>query len=155
MDLPIDKLEKYMKLTQNIATIFSKDPSTKVGALFLSNKSHRVLSMGYNGMPRGFDETITSRWCRPIKYMYVEHAERNAIYNACRSGVPLEDSTAFVTLFPCTDCIRAMIQSGVKMIVTLEITDDVSEQWRENFKYSMEIANECGIVVKFLKDVNK
>jgi dCMP deaminase len=151
MDLSNDKIKKYMDLTNSIANIFSKDPSTKVGALFISNTSHRVLTMGYNGMPRGFDETIDERWKRPEKYMYVEHAERNAIYNACRNGVQLEDSTAFVTLFPCTDCIRAMIQSGVKMIVSLEITDDVSEQWRENFKYSMEIAKECGIVVKFIK----
>ena len=150
MDLSHDKIKKYMDLTSSIANIFSKDPSTKVGALFISNTSHRVLTMGYNGMPRGFDETKDERWKRPEKYMYVEHAERNAIYNACRSGVPLEDSTAFVTLFPCTDCIRAMVQCGVKRIVTYELTDKVSEQWRKNFEYSMEIAKECGIIIEFI-----
>lgn len=141
-----EKCRKYLKLAESMASGFSKDPSTKVGALFLAKNSHQILSMGYNGMPRGFNETLVTRWERPQKYIYVEHAERNAIYNACRNGVSLEDSIAVVTLFPCPDCMRAIIQSGVSCIITYSPVN-ASEKWEDLFKYSKEMADECGVVI--------
>jgi dCMP deaminase len=150
LTLSDDKCRKYLLLAQETANIFSKDQSTKVGAIFLANDSHHIISMGYNGMPRGFDETKKERWERPVKYKYVEHAERNAIYNACRNGSSLEDSIAIVTLFPCCDCMRAIIQSGVKAIVTPTIPDNISEEWKESFHYSKEMADECQIYIKMI-----
>lgn len=79
-----DKAIKYFKLANYQADLFSKDTSKKVGALFLAPESLQILSLGFNGFPRGIDETNTERWKYPNKKFHVEHAERNAIYNACR-----------------------------------------------------------------------
>ena len=96
----------------------SKDPSTKVGCVIVGS-DNAVLSMGFNGFPRGIDETITERWERPEKYNWVEHAERNAIYNAARHGINLSGARAYLNWEPkpCADCTRALIQSGIKEII--------------------------------------
>ena len=144
-----DKAIKYFKLAKYQAEIFSKDPNQKVGAILLAPESLQILSLGYNGMPRNIDESKGERWARPIKYKYVEHAERNAVYNACRHGTPLEGSIAVVTLFPCCDCARALLQSGVTMVVS-ETPDFSHPRWGEDFKISMEMFQEAGIELVML-----
>lgn len=146
-----DKKLKYFQLASHLAENFSKDTSTKVGAIFLAPDSHQILSMGYNGMPRHFDESQPNRWERPKKYMYVEHAERNAIYNACRNGVSLENSIAFITLFPCADCMRGLIQSGVKSIITQKPNLEC-DRWGSHFEASLEMAQECGITLHYINE---
>lgn len=99
----------------------SKDPSTKVGCV-LVGEHNQVLSVGYNGFPRGVggdDDPNGKRWERPIKYQFVEHAERNAIYNAARSGVSLDGAKAYLNWepVPCADCTRGLIQSGICEII--------------------------------------
>ncbi len=96
----------------------SKDSNTQVGACIVSREK-KILSLGYNGMPTGCDDDDMP-WERdgdPIntKYMYVCHAELNAILN--RGDVSLSDSILYVTLFPCNECAKAIIQSGIKEIV--------------------------------------
>jgi dCMP deaminase len=138
-----------------MANEFSKDESTKVGALFLKPNTLNILSIGYNGFPRGVNEKIKSRWKRPLKYKYVEHAERNAIYNAALHETCLEDSILFVTMFPCCDCARAIIQSGVKVLITLdfdEYSKDKQKRWNDDWKISMEMFDEVGIKVILLKN---
>lgn len=99
----------------------SKDPNSKVGAVLVS-QDHRVLSLGYNGMPTGIDESKLS-WEREAdnildtKYPYVCHAELNAILN---SNHNLKNSICYVTLFPCNDCAKAIIQSGISKVIYLE-----------------------------------
>lgn len=98
----------------------SKDPNTQVGACIV-NKEHKILSMGYNGMPSGCEDDLMP-WGRdeePLesKYMYVCHAELNAILNY--GGGSLKDAIVYVTLFPCNECAKAIIQSGIKEIVYL------------------------------------
>ena len=99
----------------------SKDPSTKVGACIVdSNK--KVVSIGYNGMPRHIhDDDLT--WNKgeglDSKYLYVCHAEFNAILNT-RDGSALEGCTLYVTLFPCNECTKAVIQTGIKEVVYLD-----------------------------------
>jgi dCMP deaminase len=75
--------------------------------------------MGFNGFPRGVEEYDTERWQRPEKYHWIEHAERNAIYNAARHGIKLEGARVYLNWEPkpCADCTRALIQVGVKEIV--------------------------------------
>ena len=98
----------------------SKDPNTKVGACIVSS-DHKVLSLGYNGMPTGVDDNKipwkshkdTTSFLES-KYPYVCHAELNAILN---SNHDLKGSTCYVTLFPCNECAKAIIQSGIKKIV--------------------------------------
>jgi len=96
----------------------SKDPSTKVGCVIVGD-DNAILSMGFNGFPRGVDEYHDSRWARPEKYHWVEHAERNAIYNAARNGINLNNSRAYLNWEPkpCADCTRALIQVGVKEVI--------------------------------------
>lgn len=95
----------------------SKDPSTQVGAIIVGpNKEQR--SGGYNGLPRGVDDSQPERWTRPDKLAWCEHAERNAIFNAARIGVSCDGCTLYVSsLPPCADCARAIIQSGIVEVV--------------------------------------
>lgn len=99
----------------------SKDPNTKVGACIV-DQEHKVVSNGYNGMPTGIDEEKLS-WNRgeglDSKYLYVCHAEFNAILNT-RDGAALKGCTLYVTLFPCNECTKAIIQKGIKEVVYLD-----------------------------------
>lgn len=105
-------------LQANLIAQKSKDPSTKVGCVIVSD-DNAILSMGFNGFPRGIDETYADRWKRPEKYFWVEHAERNAIYNAARHGISLNGARAYLNWEPkpCADCTRALIQVGIKEII--------------------------------------
>jgi dCMP deaminase len=124
----------------------SNDPSTKVGCVFLRNGI--VISEGCNAFPQGVHET-KDRWQRPDKYVWVEHAERNAIYKAARTGVSLDGSVAACTLFPCADCARAMIQVGVKkLIVKKPNMNDV--QW--GFDVAEQMFLEAGVELEYHKD---
>ena len=98
----------------------SKDPSTQVGAC-IANRDHKILSVGYNGMPTGCSDDVMA-WERdgsPLdtKYLYVCHAELNAILN--NDGGSLKGAIIYVTLFPCNECAKAIIQSGVKEVLYL------------------------------------
>jgi len=102
-----------------IAAQRSKDPSTQVGACIV-NKKNRVIGVGYNGFPNGCsDEELP--WDRDgdslnTKYLYVCHAEKNAIFN---SAGDLDGATIYVSLFPCNVCAQDIIQSGIKHVVYL------------------------------------
>ena len=142
--IPLEKAKKYFELANHLATLFSKDPNTKVGALFLAPKSLQILTLGYNGFPRGIDETQLTRWERPNKYFYVSHAEANCVANACRHGTPLENSIAVVTMFPCTTCAKLMIQAGINTLVTTT-PNFQCDRWGIEFKCSFEMFQEAGI----------
>lgn len=146
-----DKAIQYHKLACCLAQEFSKDPSTQVASILLAPDSLQVLSLGYNGMPRGINETVAERWERPRKYQFVEHAERNALYNACRRGTPLEGCICVVTMFPCTDCARALIQSGVKTLVAPR-PDIQDPRWGGQFETSMEMFQEVGMDLMLLEN---
>ena len=95
----------------------SKDPSTKVGACIV-NQDKKIVGIGYNGFPAGCSDDVFP-WDREgdyleCKYPYVVHAEPNAILN---STVPLKGATIYVTLFPCNECAKLIIQSGIREIV--------------------------------------
>lgn len=97
----------------------SKDPATQVGACIV-NEQKRIVGIGYNGFPIGVDDDSfpwgkEDEWLNS-KYPYVVHAEPNAILNAT---VPLTNATLYVTLFPCNDCAKLIIQSGIKKVVYL------------------------------------
>lgn len=95
----------------------SKDPNTQVGACII-NQDKRIIGIGYNGLPRGCDDA-TFPWGKignfeDTKYPYVVHAEANAILNATTS---LQNATIYVTLFPCHECSKLIIQSGIKKVI--------------------------------------
>lgn len=99
----------------------SKDPSTQVGACIV-DPYHKVVSIGYNGMPRGVDDDQIP-WGHgeglDSKYLYVCHAEFNAILNT-RDGSALQGCRIYVTLFPCNECAKAIVQTGIKEIIYLD-----------------------------------
>jgi dCMP deaminase len=144
-----DKLNKFYQLAVFQADLFSKDPSKKVCALFIAPETYQILSAGYNGMPRGIDEKIESRWERPIKYKYVVHAETNGIYNSSLNGVSLKNSICIVTMFPCSNCAKALIQVGVKKVITQEPNLE-HERWGEDFKYSLELLKEVNMDIFYV-----
>ena len=110
--------DEYFMAMAKLSALRSKDPNTKVGACIV-DQDHKVVSNGYNGMPRGIDETKVS-WNKgeglDSKYLYVCHAEFNAILNT-RNGSALKGCTLYVTLFPCNECVKAIIQTGIKEVV--------------------------------------
>lgn len=140
------KARKYLSIAHAIADL-SKDMSTKVGALVLG-KAHEVLSVGYNGAPRGCsaDEDERGR-LRPEKYFWFSHAELNAITNAARVGTPLGGGVLVVTHFPCMDCARAIVQAGIERVVVPRPTPDFLSRWEEHYSRSLKLFDECGVEV--------
>ena len=110
--------DEYFMGVAMLAARRSKDPNTQVGACIVSN-DNIIISTGYNGMPKGCsdDEFPWGREGAETKYPYVVHAELNAILNA--NGRDLRGSRLYVALFPCNECAKAIIQSGVKEVLYL------------------------------------
>ncbi len=110
--------DEYFMGIAMLAAKRSKDPSTQVGACIVSPENI-IISTGYNGMPKGCsdDEFPWGREGAEAKYPFVVHAELNAILNA--NGRDLRDSRVYVALFPCNECAKAIIQSGVKEVLYL------------------------------------
>jgi dCMP deaminase len=123
----------------------SKDRSTKVGCVIVG-PNHEVRTTGYNGFCRGIDDNMDYRHDRPEKYFWAEHAERNAIYNAARNGIRLEDCTLYSTVFPCADCARAIIQSGIKTVVSPEYKNETRIS-SDSYERSKMMFNETGVEV--------
>jgi len=109
--------DEYFMSMAHLAALRSKDPSTQVGACIV-NSSNRVVGIGYNGMPSGCNDDEFP-WERDgltneTKYPYVVHAELNAILNSIQN---LSNCRIYVSLFPCNECAKAIIQSGIKEII--------------------------------------
>lgn len=112
--------DEYFMASALLAAQRSKDPSTQVGACIVS-PSNRILSVGYNGFPYGCSDDVFpwEKSSEPLKnkHLYVCHAELNAILN--NPGVQLKGSRIYVTLFPCNECCKAIIQSGISEVIYL------------------------------------
>lgn len=110
--------DEYFMGVAILSGMRSKDPNTQVGACIVS-ADNKILSMGYNGLPRGCsdDEFPWSREGDPLnnKYIYTAHSELNAILNY--RGGSLEGAKMYVSLFPCNECAKAIIQAGIKEVV--------------------------------------
>jgi len=130
--------KRFFELASHVAG-WSKDPSTKVGAVIVNDK-RQVLGMGYNGFPRGVNDFAPRYENREAKLMFVAHAERNALDNTFADS---EGATLYSTLFPCTDCAKGIIQRGIKRVVT---TQPSETQWqRFNCEFSKIMFNEAGV----------
>ena len=105
--------DRFLALAEHIAE-WSYDPSTKVGAVIVDDK-HRVISMGYNGFPRGVRDLSRRYADKETKHLYVCHAERNALDNAPMS---VEGCTMYVALLPCNECAKSIIQNGIAKVIT-------------------------------------
>lgn len=131
----------------------SKDPSTKIGAVIVTDNV--LISEGYNGFCRKVNDDVIERWKRPAKYSFVEHGERNAVYNAARNGIRTLNSVMYTQGLPCVDCARAVIQAGINKII-------LHKQWEDHFykltingrtwteDISAEMFQEAGVTVEYL-----
>lgn len=120
----------------------SKDPSSRIGAVFV--RDNNILSIGWNGFPRGIADTPERLNHRETKYKYVVHAEMNGIYNATHNGVSLNGSTLYVYGFPtCDKCALGLIQVGVKRVVVQY--DEIPERWKDSFDLAKDLFKEAGI----------
>lgn len=136
--------DKYFMGVALLSAMRSKDPGTQVGACIVNSKK-RIVGIGYNGFPYGVEDDAfpwnkDGEWL-DTKYPYVVHAEPNAILN---STVSLDNSTLYVTLFPCNECAKLIIQSGIKELVFLE--DKYHDQ--ESFTASRRMFDSAKIVYR-------
>ncbi len=141
--------DQYFMGVALLSAMRSKDPATQVGACII-NKKKRIVGIGYNGFPYGVEDDDynwdkSDNWL-DSKYPYVVHAEPNAILNAT---VSLEDSTLYVTLFPCNECAKLIIQSGIKEVVYLE--DKYHE--RESFVASRRMFDSANVIYRTMEKV--
>lgn len=138
--------DEYFMGIAKLSALRSKDPNTQVGACIVS-EDNKILSMGYNGMPIGCDDDEFP-WNRDSedpydnKYYYSTHSELNAILNY--RGGSLEGAKIYVTLFPCNECAKAIIQCGIKKV----IFDDNKYEDTSSVKASERMFKSAGVEVE-------
>lgn len=142
---------RFLELAYQIG-LWSKDRSTRVGAVIVG-PDLEIRSTGYNGFPRGVNDDVDERHERPQKYLWTEHAERNAIYNAARFGTPLKGCTLYLMWFPCADCARAIVQVGITNLVSMRVPDWDHERWGTSFRCADTILREGGVAIRFGEDL--
>ena len=132
----------FLGLAANVST-WSLDPSTKVGAVIV-DEDKRVVSVGYNGFPKGVkdNERLNDR---VLKYQMVVHAEANAILFARGS---VEGCTIYTFPFmPCSNCASLLIQSGIKKVVSVPSTE---KRWESNFNIAKDMFEEAGVSLEII-----
>ena len=138
--------DEYFMAIAEVVKLRSKDPNTKVGACIV--KDNKILSTGYNGFPRGCDDDKYP-WGKgnenevDNKYFYVVHAELNAILNSTQS---VKDSTIYVTLYPCNECAKAIIQSGIKKVIYKNINLSTEEK-KCKIQHTGQMFTDAGVEV--------
>lgn len=129
-------------------SLLSRD-ETKVGCVVADH--HGIVARGFNDLPAHVGRDI-HRLQRPEKYFWTEHAERNAIYFAARSGIRLHATVMAMTWYPCADCARAIIQSGIGRIVCGKRPDLSDPKWGADFARVERMLEEGGVPVRFICD---
>lgn len=143
--------DEYFMAIAKLSAERSKDPSTQVGACIVG-RDNRILSIGYNGAPNGYmdDEFPWEREGDNLttKYYYVVHAERNAILNYRGSRKDLENAKIYVALFPCNECAKEIIQSGIKEVIYL------SDKYADTDETiaSKRLFDKCGVTYRQMDD---
>lgn len=142
------KIYEAAMIAACVKALDSPDPSTQNGAVLI-NGSGDILAMGCNEFPRGVayhDE----RWERPLKYSIIEHAERNAIFAAARFGYPCDGMTLVCPYAACADCARAIVQAGIKTLVTLpRRIAHTNARWSETVRLADRMLLEAGVDLTF------
>jgi dCMP deaminase len=142
--------KRLVRLAGHVAE-WSSDPSTKVGSVIVG-PDNDVRALGYNGLPRNIDpdwELFQS----PLKSLWIEHAERNAIYSAARSGVALPGCRMYLSWFPCSDCARAIVQVGIVEVICVE-PDWGHAKWSEHFQQAKKILLAGSVKITFFKETD-
>ncbi|HSB16640.1 MAG TPA: deaminase [Bryobacteraceae bacterium] len=140
--------EYYLSICKIVATR-SKDPNTQIGSVIVG-PAHEIRTTGYNSFPRGIRDDVPERLERPTKYLWIEHAERNAICNAARCGTALDGCTLFVEIMPCMDCARAIVQAGIRQVVISgeRMAQYSSDYYNQHFGMVEVLFAEAGVAVR-------
>lgn len=135
----------------------STDPSTQNGAVLVDptdaiiRPCHQaVKAEGSNHFPMRVLNT-EERWQRPLKYSYVEHAERDVIYTAARLGIPTNGMTLYVPWYSCTDCARAIIEAGIARVVGhWEMYEQTPDRWKESVQIGLDMLAEANVRTDYI-----
>ena len=151
MDAPIreattDKM--YQDLCRK-ASESSADPDTRVGCVVV--RGAEVLALGCNTFPQGVEDHTGERSARPDKYLWIEHAERNAIYSAAYTGIRLAEARMYVDLMPCVECARAIIQAGISEVIVSadRMLSYTSDRYTEQHALAERMLAEAGLSVRW------
>jgi dCMP deaminase len=139
--------QRFMGLAAHVAG-WSKDPSTRVGCVVVG-PDREVRSTGFNGFPRGVEDTDSRLNDRELKYQLIVHAEENCFLHAARVGVSLHGCTAYSTLPSCTRCSVSAIQAGIRTIVFPEAAP-VPDRWRLDLERAQNVLEEAGVRVLWI-----
>lgn len=135
--------DRFMTMAEMVAT-WSQDPSTKVGAVIVDPARKRVVSMGYNGFPRGVDDNPLRLADRFERLSLTVHAELNSILHARE---PLDGFTIYVApLHPCSNCAAALIQAGIKRVVYRQ--PQFAARWEDSFNMASKVLTEAGVEIQ-------
>ena len=143
--------QRFIDMAYMVAS-WSKDPSTKCGAVITDDKN-RMLSIGFNGFPRGVDDDPERYNNREEKYKFVVHSEKNAILN---SRHDLDGATLYVVpMPPCSQCAAAIVQAGIKKVVTILPTEDQISRWELDFTVMRTIFEETGVEMIYFNKIDE
>lgn len=144
MNIDVSKWDRrYLELAQHIAR-WSRDPSTKVGAIIVNPHDKRVVSMGFNGFPRSIYDDEERYLNREIKYALIAHAERNALDQA---EMPVHGYWMYCTLCPCSECAKSIIQRGIQRVVCPIPTKEQEHRWGQSFTWTQRMFEEAGVTL--------
>ena len=137
-------------LEAELKAAYSKDQSTQVGAVIVNPHSNTIISSGWNGIPRGVDDTLAERSERPEKYLWYSHAEENAIANAAANGHATAGCTLYVTHMPCPSCARKIIGARLLDIIVPEyrFSEDDDLAARHKIDRSVAMFREAGVSLR-------
>ncbi len=141
---------RFMRLTDELAS-WSREKGKRVGAVIIDNENI-ICSTGFNGFPRGIDDSKDERHDRDsgAKHLWSTHAERNAIYNAARVGIPINGCRIYSSTFPCIECTKAIIQSGIKELITRNPNFN-DPRWGEEFRFAQSMLAESNVEITIYK----
>lgn len=136
---------RFMRITKEVRT-WSKDPSTKIGAIIVRDK--RILCTGYNGLPQGLEDSEERLNNRELKYQCVVHAEMNVLYNALSNNIDINGGTLYVYGLPvCSECSKGIIQARISKIFQCVPEANNTPKWKESNVISKTFFDEVNIPV--------
>lgn len=143
-------IQRYLRLAREVST-WSKDPSTKVGAVIVGDNG-QIIAQGYNGFPRGVEDNERLN-DRPTKYSLVVHAERNALLNALYNGASVKGATMYVHGLPiCNECAKSVIQAGISNVV---YDSEPKQGWNDSCLIAKNMFKESNVVCLYKELMNE
>lgn len=142
--------DQYFLDLVRVVSTKSKDPHTQIGCVIVG-PDREIRTTGYNSFVRGINDQVPARAERPEKYWWIEHAERNAIYNAARTGISLKDCVIYVPSLPCVDCARAIVSVGIREVVNSQqaVAQWIQKpQWQPHNERVQQMFAECGVTMR-------